>query len=360
MMPHSPLSACHRILASGMALALLSCSPEGAPTEPAAEPELSKTGHGKYHAVFLPTLGGAWSQASEINQAGQIVGEAENSEGDVHAVMWRNGVVIDLGTLGGSFSVATDITPNGTRVAGYSLTSGGGDEHAFLWQNGVMKDLGTLGGRSSRASGINQAGVIVGSSQNAAGNDRPVMWRNGVITDLGTLGGESGWASGINSRGHIVGAAQTAAGAYHAVLWRNGVISDLGTLGGNFSSASGINDSDQIVGESLTRDGKPHAALWSRGRITDLGVLPGDQQSHAVDINRTGTVAGFSEESNMTGARSRVFLFEHGRLKNLGDLALTPNMASGLNDTGQVVGSSRHPERLFVRIATLWTEKKVK
>src|SRR5258708_3519690 len=59
--------------------------------------------------------------------------------------------VIDLGTLGGSFSQASDINAS-ARVVGWAGLANG-DEHAFLWQSGVMTDLGTLGGSLSRAFG---------------------------------------------------------------------------------------------------------------------------------------------------------------------------------------------------------------
>ena len=58
-------------------------------------------------------------------------------------------VVTDLGTLGAVQSAQAYSINDDGQVVGYAAN------HAFLWQNGVMTDLGTLGGNSSGASAIN-------------------------------------------------------------------------------------------------------------------------------------------------------------------------------------------------------------
>ena len=71
----------------------------------------------------------------------------------------------DLGTLGGDYSHASGINDAG-QVVGVAPTLSNGQFHAFITgPDGVgMTDLGTLGGDYSDASGINDAGQVVGES----------------------------------------------------------------------------------------------------------------------------------------------------------------------------------------------------
>jgi probable HAF family extracellular repeat protein len=95
--------------------------------------------------VVLPSLTGApdaSTTAGDINDRGDAVGSSVAASGAQHAVLWRDGRVIDLHTLGTS-SVATAIGPNG-HVAG-TYVAADGTTRAFLWWCGRMTDIGAGG-----------------------------------------------------------------------------------------------------------------------------------------------------------------------------------------------------------------------
>src|ERR1700716_4316233 len=72
--------------------------------------------------------------------------------------------VKDLGTLGGTFSMANSVNNTGW-VDGFSTLEGDLNGHAFLWRNGVMTDLKTLGGpNSTPVYPLNERGQVTGYS----------------------------------------------------------------------------------------------------------------------------------------------------------------------------------------------------
>ena len=107
--------------------------------------------------IDLGTLGGSYSVAIDLNAHGQVVGTSGLAAGGSHAFLWENGTLTDLGTLGGdSLAVAVN---EGGQVIGRSMTGSG--EHAFLWEDGQMTSLGVLEpeDRYSRALAVNDAGT---------------------------------------------------------------------------------------------------------------------------------------------------------------------------------------------------------
>src|SRR5712692_3460680 len=136
-----------------------------APAASAQQPGYTITdlGPASPHSDGPTWFGGELVTTVSMNAAGDVVAASPSGSGNTHASLFRNGQVIDLGTLGGLNSEATAINKSGLIVGNSQIASG--SVHAFLYSNNVMTDLGTLGGANSYATAINDAGQIVGRSE---------------------------------------------------------------------------------------------------------------------------------------------------------------------------------------------------
>jgi probable HAF family extracellular repeat protein len=174
------------------------------------------------------------SAAFGISDSGSSAGFSELSNvidpilgvPETHAVLWKDGQITDLGTLEGGYESVAFQVNSGAQVAGVSqnlvpdtFDPFGTQQRTFLWQNGVMQDLGTLGGPDAGLLGfkgnveINERGQVVACSFTSYNPGPlgvppvdPFLWdkKKGMI-DLGSLGGTSGCAINLNNRAQVVG-----------------------------------------------------------------------------------------------------------------------------------------------------------
>ena len=270
----------------------------------------------------------------------------------------------DLGSLaGGTKSEALGINDAG-QVVGWSENGDTVRNHrAFLKVPGQpMQDLGALGEGNefySEARGINNFGQIVGAAENTHHVYHAFLKNNGQpMQDLGVLGGELGNPShseayAINDFSQVVGGSTLPYnGNLHAFLKNPGQeMQDLGTLGKDLSLAFGINDSGQAVGVC---GAFPTAFLKKPGEpMEDLGSLSGGDRSRANGINNAGQVVGWSATAN--NLIFHAFLKNPGQeMQDLGDLGGGYSEAYAINDAGQIVGVSATSVGSVSSKAVLW------
>ncbi len=207
----------------------------------------------------------------------------------------------------------------------------------WLYDNGVLTNLGTLGGKVCQPTAMNDSGQIVGHSTTAEGSEHPFIYSNGRMTDIGVLSGassqdDSGFAWAINSSGAVVGQSQTAAGQTHTFLYESGQLRDIDP-DALFSAGLAINDAGQITGVRAVPGGSSTAYRYQNGTFEDINA-PGVQSSIGRLINRAGDIAG----SITMQAEQHAFLFSGGALGDIGTLGGPNAFPSAMNDLAQIAG----------------------
>jgi probable HAF family extracellular repeat protein len=303
-----------------------------------------------------------FASATGINNHGDVCGSATGVNGLQQALLYKSGNITYLGALpSGAYSQASAINNFG-QVIGSSGTSPDpftrNQNHAFLYSNGVMTDLGTLGGATSYASAINDGGQIAGRADIPGPSQfgqiyHAFIYSNGHMMDLGALGGTYSSAQGINSRGEVVGSIDFV----DPFIYTGGSIAYLQIIpasGDRPIEADAINASGEILGLTRYPDTDPftgndsfgyHALFYSNGMGTQIDTFGGDS-SFAGGMNSEGDVVGSADvRSNLL---THAFYFSAGTLFDLNDF-IDPssgwilNKATGINDLGQIIGEGVNP-----------------
>src|SRR5215212_8249198 len=78
------------------------CANEAKVTQP--RQQQTAAGQVRYEVVKLPSLGGTQARGIAINSQGWVAGWSNQADGTRRAVLWKNGVLTNLNTLGGPSS----------------------------------------------------------------------------------------------------------------------------------------------------------------------------------------------------------------------------------------------------------------
>jgi probable HAF family extracellular repeat protein len=351
-----------------------------------------------YKVVDLGTLGGSYSFALGLNNAGVVSGAAATAlqTGDPNApqppqppqtaFLWYRGHVINLGTLAPA-RLALSSEAGGPNASGEAALISetdkldpSGEDFCFfgthrqclaaIWKNGKLSALSTFGGNNSQALGLNDLGFVVGFAETteldpACSTLNPTqryrfetaVWEpSGHIRALHPLPGDTvSFGFGINNWGQVVGASGLCSNtvfpenptAPHAVLWeRDGTPVDLGNLGGSSNIAGSINDRGDVNGTSSNAAGVVHSFLWTREsrKLRDLGTLHPDDIFTVAPccntINDRRQIVGFALDATFN---LHAFIWQDGVIVDLN--TLIPNnspwyleAAQSINESGQIAG----------------------
>jgi probable HAF family extracellular repeat protein len=372
-MKRKTLTSMAAMILSAAALAL----PVGAAAQDQQKPPTLPV---RYSVRILPGLGGTMGVANSVNNRGWVAGAATlTGDATMHAALWRNGAITDLGTLGGSDSFVGLVKNERGQIAGFAETStkdplgeafclgltffgfnDGTTCLGFLWQDGVMAALPPLaGGNNSQAEDVNSKGQVVGFAENGVRDAtctppqalqfQPVIWgpKKGQIQQLHPLPGDSdGFGNAINDNGEATGCSGICANVgnascRHAVVWKDGSPTYIGGLRGALLSIGlDINNRAQVLGESLLSDNATyHSWLWQKGVVTDLGTLPGKPLTFPGGINNKGQIVGHA--CDVTDTYCAAYIWQNGVITDLNTLipaGVYLYYAGDINDRGEIAG----------------------
>ena len=327
---------------------LVGCRDYASPTAAIQGSVTSDPSQPPYETIDLGTLGGQNSDATDLNNAGQVVGSSQTADGVTHAFLWHNGVMVDLDPDGqGQFCCGPGPRLNNAGHVMWNVSSTG-VSHAVLWRDGVITDLGSFGPHGATATAFNNRDQVVGLS-----NQHAFLWDRGTMRDLGYLGLSGGGAGLINNRGQIVGGIVNRQRLPRAVLFEDGRIVDLGSLPGADGSpdqetgAVAINERGQILGRSaqLAVNERWRPFIWQRGAMLPASAtFQADESMLPVAINERGVV--------LARRGVKAVILEDGLIWELDSPGLTRPVA--LNQRGDVVGFSFLGPNSLVAHAFLW------
>lgn len=328
---------------------------EQAKGPPAADPEFgaAQASDTTYRVINLGS--GPLSTLPKINARGQVAFSMVPAS-DSRGYFYSGTAVQDIGTLGGAWTLAIDLN-NAGQVAGGSLLANG-SEHAFVWSAGSgMLDLGVLpGAANSQAAAINNLGVVTGTSEGAPlVAPRAFRWSAADgIEDLGAYtSGLASFSSGsaLNDAGFITGTSETADGKRQAFAWtRTRGLVDIDTLDSDYSDSVDVGARGEVAGSRVPAgSGLYHAFFWTPASgMLDLGTA-GGTESFALAMSPGARIAGLI---NLADGNQRAMSWTRsGGMRKLGTLGGKTSRAIGLNDKGQLVGSAsnrKEDARAFV------------
>ncbi len=243
---------------------------------------------------------GPRSIALRMNNRGEVVGCVHNQQREPQPYVFRNGKLHLLDTAGYSGGQATDINEAGS-IVGFLRESLHQPQVAVVWHQGVPSVLDDLPEEGpSYANAINDRGEIAGMSGKTAW-----LLRDGDLTaliDADTPGNFN--VNGLSDRGVVAGFMTGMPSRERcAVTWRDGQIRVLKSLSKENSNeiAHSINKHGWAVGYRYTKR-RARAKLWRDNEAYDLNGLvdslpEGVVLSSARYINNRGVICGIGRKN---------------------------------------------------------------
>ena len=322
-----------------------------------------------YRLAEIGSLGKGNASAICVAETGTVVGQTDSKNGLV-------GFVWTPSTMKALISPGLASSAEGINDVAFSvgwITFPDGKLRAAGWRDGQIVQFGTLGGKESQAFAVNNKNVVVGWAHDEIGRRRAFVWFQGDLAQMTSqlvpmervgirpalpqvagggkseIGSSGGGASSSSSTGNanrttmmgigneciaydisdnnlICGSAQNSNGIWKAFLFKDDMMLDLGI--GDLSSAGKTesNASASSSSSSTTTVGDPSAA--------------------GLSVNSSGVVVGWIEDSKKF--RKAVIWRAPGIIEYVQGLEEAVwSEARGINEDGILVGCAKLKDGTF-------------
>lgn len=212
------------------------------------------------HGQFIPLapntiLGTTSSDASKINDYGDVVGTFGGDDGFDHGFLLRKGVVTTIDFPGAAQTIAQGINNSGVVVGEWDILDANGNllaYHGFVWKDGAFSEVNFPGSADTSILGVNARGDYVGvwdsEIYTVSGMAHGFIYSKGKFTSFDFPDAPITQAADINADGLIAGVYIDTNGTRHGFLKRGDTYTTLDFPGAPYTAAWGINARGQIVG----------------------------------------------------------------------------------------------------------------
>ena len=243
-----------------------------------------------YTKIMYP--GSTWTEASGINDVGQVVGTYTDTAGIAHGFLYQNGVYTKMDYPGKAHNYAFGINDAGTIVGSFSEVMPRGPYHASLRVGSTWSEF-DFPGNETDGRAINANGDIVGIYNAGFGTpDHGFLKVGDNYTSVDYPGASLTYVFGLNDAGWVTGTYRDGTGLLKGFAYKDGAYTSIVYPTATETYIGGINNLNAMAGWKV-EGGKVSGFVTTAGKFRPVIVpFTNAANTRARAINDLGQVIG--------------------------------------------------------------------